>query len=182
MSLKKGNNMARSLNKVMIIGNLTRDPEARTTPNGVNVTSFGVATNFTWRDPQGNPQEKVEYHNVVAWRKLGEICAQYLKKGRKVYVEGRLQTRDWQDQAGMKHYRTEIIATDMVMLGAPMRESTPIQEVAPEPIKDTQGVSPTPETSTPQASPPIPPTSETPKTLPKEDQGEEEIKIEEIPF
>ena len=182
MSLKKGNNMARSLNKVMIIGNLTRDPESRTTPNGVNVTSFGVATNFTWRDPQGNPQEKVEYHNVVAWRKLGEICAQYLKKGRKVYVEGRLQTRDWQDQAGMKHYRTEIIATDMVMLGAPMRESTPNQEVAPEPVKDTSEASPASETPTPQTSPSTPSTPETPETSPKEDQEEEEIKIEEIPF
>jgi len=181
MSLKKGNNMARSLNKVMIIGNLTRDPESRTTPNGVNVTSFGVATNFTWRDPQGNSQEKVEYHNVVAWRKLGEICAQYLKKGRKVYVEGRLQTRDWQDQAGMKHYRTEIIATDMVMLGAPTGASRSTQEVTPENAPQT---SPTQETPTPQTPPSASPTPETPSNseTPEKENQEEEIKIEEIPF
>lgn len=108
-----------NLNKAMIIGNLTRDPETRTTPQGTNVTSFSVATNYVWNDANGNRQEKVEYHNIVAWRKLGEICAQYLTKGSKVYIEGRLQTRSWDDQQGNKKYRTEIIAENMIMLDRP---------------------------------------------------------------
>jgi len=105
-----------NLNKAMIIGNLTRDPEARTTPQGTAVTSFSIATNLVWNDQSGQRQEKVEYHNIVAWRKLGEICAQYLTKGSKVYIEGRLQTRSWDDQSGNKRYRTEIVAENMIML------------------------------------------------------------------
>ncbi len=104
------------LNKAMIIGRLTRDPEARSTPQGANVTSFSLATNFVWTNPAGERQEKVEYHNIVAWRKLGEICAQYLQKGRKVYIEGRLQTRNYTDKDGNQKYRTEIIADNMIML------------------------------------------------------------------
>ena len=105
------------LNKVMIIGNVTRDPETRTTPQGTNVTSFSIATNMVWTDKNGNKQEKVEFHNIVAWRKLGEICAQYLKKGSKIYLEGRLETRSWDDPNGVKKYRTEIVADNMIMLG-----------------------------------------------------------------
>jgi len=105
-----------NLNKAMIIGNLTRDPESRTTPQGTPVTTFSVATNMVWNDASGNRQEKAEYHNVVAWRKLAEICSQYLKKGSKVYIEGRLQTRSWDDQSGNKKYRTEIVAENMIML------------------------------------------------------------------
>jgi single-strand DNA-binding protein len=105
-----------NLNKAMIIGNLTRDPEVKTTPSGTSVTSFSVATNFVWTDANGQKQEKAEYHNVVAWRKLAEIIGQYLKKGSKVYIEGRLQTRDWTGQDGVKRYRTEIIADNMIML------------------------------------------------------------------
>ena len=104
------------INKVMIIGRLTRDPENRTTPQGTTISSFSVATNFTWSDSAGQKQEKVEYHNVVAWRKLAEICSQYLRKGSKIYIEGRLQTRSWDDQNGVKRYRTEIIANNMIML------------------------------------------------------------------
>lgn len=104
------------LNKVMIIGNVTRDPEAKTTPQGTNVTSFSIATNMVWTDKNGTKQEKVEFHNIVAWRKLAEICSQYLKKGSKVYIEGRLQTRNWDDPSGVKKYRTEIIAENMIML------------------------------------------------------------------
>lgn len=107
------------LNRVMIIGRLTRDPEGRTTPQGTSVTSFSVATNFIWVDASGQRQEKVEYHNVVAWRKLADICNQYLKKGSKAYIEGRLQTRDWEGQDGVKRYRTEIIADNMIMLDRP---------------------------------------------------------------
>ncbi|MCD6528158.1 single-stranded DNA-binding protein [bacterium] len=119
------------LNKVMIIGRLTRDPETRTTPQGVNVTSFGVATNFIWTNPEGEKQEKVEYHNVVAWRKLGEICAQYLQKGRRVYIEGRLQTHSWEDQSGNKRSRTEIIADNMIMLDS-KGSLTPKESVSPK--------------------------------------------------
>jgi len=104
------------LNKAMIIGRLTRDPESRTTPQGTNVTSFSLATNFIWSDASGNKQEKVEYHNIVAWRKLGEICAQYLQKGRRVYIEGRIQTHSYTDKNGVQKTRTEIIADNMIML------------------------------------------------------------------
>jgi len=105
-----------NLNKAMIIGNLTRDPEMRTTPSGQNVTSFSIATSLTWTDNSGQQQKKTEFHNIVAWRKLAEICAQYLKKGSKVYAEGRLQTTDWTGQDGVKKYRTEIVLENMIML------------------------------------------------------------------
>lgn len=105
-----------SLNKAMIIGNLTRDPEIRNTPSGQTVTSFSVATNFTWNDQNGQQQSKTEFHNVIAWRKLGEICGQYLSKGIKVYIEGRLQTNEWSGQDGAKRQRTEIVADNMIIL------------------------------------------------------------------
>jgi len=105
-----------NLNKAMIIGNITRDPEVKNTPMGVPVATFSVATNMIWKDQSGRRQEKVEYHNIVAWRKLAEICGQYLRKGAKVYVEGRIQTRDWTGQDGIKRYRTEIIAENLIML------------------------------------------------------------------
>lgn len=104
------------LNKVMIIGNLTRDPEMRTIPSGVSVCKFGVATNLVWKDASGQRKEKVEFHNIVTWRKLAEICGQYLNKGKKVYIEGRLQTNEWLGQDGVRRYRTEIIADNMIML------------------------------------------------------------------
>jgi len=100
----------------MIIGRLTRDPEVRTTPQGTSVASFSIATNFVWNDANGQKQEKVEFHNIVVWRKLADIAAQYLKKGGRVYIEGRLQTRDWEGQDGVKRYRTEIIADNFIML------------------------------------------------------------------
>lgn len=105
-----------SLNKAMIIGNLTRDPEMRNTPSGQSVTSFSVATNFVWNDQSGQQQSKTEFHNVIAWRKLGEICGQYLNKGSKVYIEGRLQTSEWNAPDGSKRQRTEIIAENMIIL------------------------------------------------------------------
>lgn len=117
----------------MIIGNLTRDPEARTTSDGTPVTTFSVATNFRWTDTQGNKQERAEFHNVVAWRKLAEICSQYLKKGSRVYVEGRIQTRSWDDQQGQKHYRTEIVAESVIMLDRPASNASAAtaEETAP---------------------------------------------------
>jgi single-strand DNA-binding protein len=106
------------LNKVMIIGRLTRDPELRTIPSGANVCQMGVATGYAYTNPQtGQKVESTEFHNVVLWRKLGEIAAQYLKKGARVYIEGRLQTRSWDAQDGQKKYRTEIVAENMIMLG-----------------------------------------------------------------
>jgi single-strand DNA-binding protein len=109
--------MARSLNKVLLIGNLGKDPEMRYTPAGVPVASFSMATSESWRDQDGNTQERTEWHNIVAWRKLAEICAEYLKKGKKVYIEGRIQTRSYDDKnTGQKRYITEIIADNMIML------------------------------------------------------------------
>ena len=155
------------LNKAMIIGRLTRDPEMKNTPTGATVTSFSLATNFVWNDKDGQRQEKVEFHNIVAWRRLAEICGQYLRKGGKVYIEGRLQTRDWVGQDGVKRYRTEVIADNMIMLDragantAPTREETPPapQETA-EPIIDENVPAGGGETN------------------PQED----EIKVENIPF
>lgn len=108
--------MARSLNKVMLIGNLTRDPEMRYTPQGTAVCTFGIATNRNWTTDSGEKKEDVEFHNLVAWNKLAEICVQLLKKGRKVYVEGRLSTRSWQGQDGTQKQRTEVVISDMVIL------------------------------------------------------------------
>lgn len=105
-----------SLNKVLLIGNLTRDPEVRTTPSGQQVASFAVATNRSWTTPSGERQEKVEYSNIVAWGKLAEIAGKYLGRGRKVYVEGRLQTREWDGQDGVKRNRTEVVAENFIML------------------------------------------------------------------
>ena len=107
-----------SLNKAQIIGNLTRDPEVRQTNTGQMVANLGIATNRAWKDPQGNKQEQVEFHNIVVWGKLAEICGQYLKKGQKVYFEGRLQTRTWEDDNGKKNYKTEIVGEDMIMLSS----------------------------------------------------------------
>lgn len=106
----------RSLNKVLLIGNVTKDPELRYTPNGAAVASFGLATNRSYTKDSGQKIDEVEYHNLVAWKKLGEICAQYLKKGSKVYVEGRLNTRKWTTQDGQEKQKTEIIIDDMIML------------------------------------------------------------------
>lgn len=105
-----------NLNKAMLIGNLTRDPELKTTPSGQQVATFAIATNLVWTDQSGQQQKKVEFHNIVAWRRLAEVCAKYLHKGSKVYAEGRLQTTDWTGQDGNKRYRTEIVLENMIML------------------------------------------------------------------
>lgn len=109
--------MSRGLNKVMIIGKLGRNPEMRYTPSGRPVTSFSVATNRSWVNAERERREETEWFNVVAWGNLAEICKQHLTKGQQVYVEGRLQTRGWEDQSGKKHYRTELVANEMIMLG-----------------------------------------------------------------
>ena len=111
--------MAKSINMVVILGNLTRAPELRYTPAGHAVCSFGVATNRMWITAEKERREEVEFHNVVAWNRLAEICSQYLTKGQKVYIQGRLQTRTWDGQDKVRHSRTEIVADDMVMLQRP---------------------------------------------------------------
>jgi len=108
--------MARSLNKVILIGNLTRDPELRYTPQGTAVATFSLATNRQWKTESGEARDEAEYHRLVAWDKLGEICAQFLKKGSKAYFEGRLQTRKWTGQDGVEKQTTEIVVSDMLML------------------------------------------------------------------
>ncbi len=107
----------KSLNKVTLIGNLGKDPELSYTASGVAVAKFSVATGERWKDDSGNMQERTEWHNIVAWRKLAEICGQYLKKGSKVYLEGKLQTSSWDDKStGVKKYKTEVVAGDLIML------------------------------------------------------------------
>ena len=108
---------ARSLNKVILIGNLTRDPEMRYTPAGTAVCTFGLATNREWVDASGQKQEGAEFHNIVAWTKLAEICSQLLFKGRKAYVSGRIQTRSWTGQDGMERNKTEIVIDEMIAFG-----------------------------------------------------------------
>lgn len=114
--------MARGLNKVMIIGYLGRDPEMRYTPSGRPVTSFSVATSRTWTSAEGDRREETEWFNVVAWGNLAEICKSHLGKNQQVYIEGRLQTRGWEDETGKKHFRTELVANEMILLGDRRRE------------------------------------------------------------
>jgi single-strand DNA-binding protein len=106
----------RSVNKVILVGNLTRDPESRSTDSGQQVTTFGIATNRDWTTKDGSKKNSAEYHECVAWARLAEICAQYLKKGKLVYVEGYLKTRSWDTPEGVKKFKTEIIVQDMIML------------------------------------------------------------------
>lgn len=147
-----------SLNRAQIIGNLTKDPEVRQTPNGTLVASFTVATNHTWRDQNGNKQEKAEFHNIVAWGKLAEICQSYLKKGKKIFTEGRIQTRDWEGDDGVKRYKTEIIADNMIMLSG--REGEAGYESGSNYAQDQNFSEPAPMTNA----------------------GEDEISIDDLPF
>lgn len=112
---------SRSLNKVLLIGNLTRDPELRYTPQGTAVCTFGVATNRSWMTEEGERKEETEFHTVIAWNKLAEICAEYLTKGKQVYIDGRLSTREWEDKEGNKRRTTEIVANEVIFLGGPGR-------------------------------------------------------------
>src|SRR5882757_4484784 len=110
--------MARGINKVILVGNIGKDPETRYMPNGKAVTNFSVATSEAWTDKQsGDKQERTEWHNVVLFEKLAEIAAEYLRKGSQVYIEGSLRTRKWQDKEGRDRYTTEVIASDMQMIG-----------------------------------------------------------------
>ena len=126
-----------SLNKVLLIGHLGKDPELTYTATGVAVSKFSLATNERWKDENGNVQEKTEWHNIIAWRKLAEICGQYLRKGSKIYLEGKLQTRSWDDKnTGVKRYITEIVADNMIMLDA-KNSTEENQEQVPTPEQRT---------------------------------------------
>jgi single-strand DNA-binding protein len=121
------------VNKVILIGNLGSDPEVKYTPSGVPVANFSLATTESWTDRNGERQERTEWHRLVLWRKLAEIAGQYLKKGSKLYVEGKLQTRSWEDQSGQKRYTTEVVVNDMQMLdgrGEPAHAESPSRETA----------------------------------------------------
>jgi len=132
--------MARSVNKVILIGNLGKDPELRYTSSGVAVATFSLATNESWKDPEGNTQERTQWHNIVAWRKLAEICGEYLKKGGKMYLEGRLQYRNYDDKNGVKKYVTEIVMDEMVMLDSRgAASSAPSGDTGAAPTQDEPG-------------------------------------------
>ncbi|MDX1622453.1 MAG: single-stranded DNA-binding protein [Gemmatimonadota bacterium] len=138
--------MARSLNKVMLIGNLGADPELRHTASGVAVATFSLATNWTRRTEDGETEENTEWHNVVVWRRLAEICQEYLQKGSKVYLEGRIQTRSWEDaKTGQRRYMTEVVANEMIMLDRPGgRRGAGVSEPAAQSHPDYEGEDQTP--------------------------------------
>ncbi|MBT6401759.1 single-stranded DNA-binding protein [candidate division WWE3 bacterium] len=141
--------MARSVNKVILIGNLTRDPELRYTPQGHAVCTFGIATNREWVT-NGEKQESADFHNIVAWNKLGELCSQLLKKGTKAFLEGRIQTRSWDGDDGVKRYKTEIVINEMLILtpkgstgesfgNAPSSDGAKFEEASSEMPSDDEG-------------------------------------------
>ena len=138
----------RSLNKVTLIGNLTRDPELRYTPQGTAVCTIGLATNREWKTEAGEKKEDVEFHRLIAWNKLAEICANLLKKGRKIYVEGRLQTRSWQAQDGAQRTTTEIVISDMIILD-PKKDG----DTGPERLKGVEGEFDIPEEPAQESAP-----------------------------
>lgn len=153
-----------NLNKVFVLGNLTRDPELRQTPSGQAVCSFGVATNRFYKDSTGQKQKQAEFHNVVSWGRQAEIVNQYLKKGSAVLVEGRLQTRSWQDQQGTKHWRTEVIAQSIQLPPRGMGGGRDEYDQSRGPAADSQS----------QESPATP-------TIELSEEGEE-INVKDIPF
>lgn len=190
------------LNKAMIIGRLTRDPELRTIASGVSVAQFGVATNWISKDADGNKKDGVEFHDIVMWRGLAEIASQYLRKGGKVYIEGRLQTRSWDDPNGFKRYKTEIVADNMIMLDRPptagsasyppvsaqaVRSSAPTFARPPAwdsqpPISENQPVGSPPARTAPQDQEEDIPTIDISEDEPPTDQKDEEVSVEDIPF
>lgn len=154
--------MARSLNRVQLIGNLTRDPELRYTPSGTAVCTFGLATNRAWTTEGGEKHDEAEFHRIVSWNKLAELCSQFLVKGRKVYVEGRLSTRSWTAQDGAQKSITEIVISDMILLDSKRGAEGEAQESGSKESYDE------------------PPVEEKPKASKKEEKKEEEKDSEEI--
>lgn len=165
--------MARSLNKVQLIGNLTRDPELRYTPAGTAVCTIGLATNRQWVTDVGEKKEAAEFHRLVAWNKLAELCSQLLKKGRKIYVEGRLQTRNWTGQDGTQRTTTEIVISDMIMLDS-RREGMEAGEIE---VPAEVGLEPAP-----AVVEEIPAAKTAKKKVSKTKPAEENSDDEEIPF
>jgi single-strand DNA-binding protein len=156
-----------SLNKVQLIGNTTAAPEVRETPNGQKVANFSIATNRSWKDAAGMKQEQTEFHNIVVWGRLAEIVEQYVGKGKKIYIEGRLQTRNWEDQAGQKRYKTEVVAENVILLGSPTGGGNMGSA--------EEGADSIPTDASPSEVAPARASRKAPKK-------EEEIKIEDIPF
>ena len=168
--------MARSLNRVELIGNLTRDPEMRVTPQGTSVTTFSIATNRTWVTESGEKREDTEFHRIVAWQKLAELCTQLLTKGRKVYVEGRMQTRKWVANTGEQKQITEIVINDMLILDTRKNDAEIAETPEGEPV-----VTPTEEVTEnmfdePEEKPAEKSTKKTAK------QVEESVNPDDIPF
>lgn len=168
---------SRSLNKVQLIGNLTRDPELRYTPQGTAVCTFGLATNRSWVTDTGEKREEAEFHKIVAWNKLAEICSQLLAKGRRIFIEGRLSTRSWTGQDGAQRQTTEIVASDMIILDS-RGQGGEVDVPA-----DFPGESSSPEA---EASQPVASKDEVPektsKKKGKDKEEEKELDEEEMPF
>ncbi|MGA2967715.1 MAG: single-stranded DNA-binding protein [Candidatus Levyibacteriota bacterium] len=162
--------MARSLNRVQLIGNLTRDPELRYTPSGTAVCSFSIATNRNWTTDTGERKEEVEFHRIVAWNKLAELCSQFLTKGRKVFVEGRLTTRSWTAQDGTQKQTTEIIINDMILLDN--RRNGEQEVVSEESVSEEE----------PKAKTPAKKTVKEKEELVQEAPSEDEVAPDDIPF
>ncbi len=155
-----------SLNRAQIIGNLTRDPEIKVTANGTSVASFAIATNRSWTNPDGTKQDAVEYHEIVAWGKLAEIAGQILTKGKQAYVEGRIQTRNWEGTDGAKRNKTEVVAENLIALGG----------------RPKDGASFTPSEHTERPDAPAETTEKPKKTSDAKKESSEEINIDDIPF
>lgn len=160
----------KDVNLAIIMGNLTRDPELRYTPNGQPVASLGVATNRTWNDQNGEKREEVEFHDVVVWGKLAELCSQYLGKGRKVHIMGRLQTRSWEAQDGSKKKKTEIVANDVVFVDRPGDGQTSGSTSQEKPKKEEKKKNKTKSKKKDESK------------KGDNDNDEEEISIDDIPF
>lgn len=169
----------RSLNKVLLIGNLTRDPELRYTPQGTAVATFGIATNRSWVTEGGEKHDEAEFHNIVVWARLAEICAEYLNKGKQVYIEGRLSTREWEGQDGQKRRTTEIIASEVIFLGSASGARSSGDEFnVPDDLGIAEQASSKSETEEDKPKPKSKSKNEETKSEPKEDQ---EVG-EDIPF
>lgn len=167
----------RSLNKVQLIGNLTRDPELRYTPTGAAVCTLGLATNRTWTTESGEKKEETEFHRVVAWNKLAELCSQLLTKGRKIYVEGRLRTNAWTAQDGSQRSTTEVVIEDMIILDSRKPVTSGVGETAGE-----DSVAHTIPIPAPTSSPAVKKKSDA-KAEPKaEAPGSEDVNPDDIPF
>lgn len=156
---------ARSLNKVFLIGNLTRDPEMRYTNSGTPVVTFGMATNKSWKDSEGETKELAEFHNLVAWNKMAEICQQLLAKGMKVFIEGSLNTRSWEGDDGVTRYKTEIRVDEMILLDSKGKEGAGIDESMQEGKEKEEA-----------------PAKEEKEEAPEEEGNDEDLLEEDLPF